>query len=168
MILDRHMAASTLTETLVLMILSGIVFLSVTEGLDLFGRRLSRTVECIGGDTGFYADYCRFDELVSRADSIGRTERSGLLLFIHGTPPVQARLCDSSLVLRMGGGTDTLFGHIEKISTYPLDSPDGSVDTVTIRFGVRFSGITELSFQRAAEHPRSEDSEIEIAENDEL
>ena len=65
--------ASTLVEVLILMILSGIVFLSVMDGLGLLRCFLDRTSQRIAGHTEQYAGYFRAVDLTGDSDSqIGR------------------------------------------------------------------------------------------------
>ena len=66
----NRLPASTLVEVLILMILSGVVFLSVMDGLGLLSRFLDRTSQRIAERTEQYAGYFRTVDLAGDSDSL--------------------------------------------------------------------------------------------------
>lgn len=141
----RDLRASTLAETLVVMILAGIVLLSVFDGLDLFGKmlrrvqgRIERTME---HGEGFY----RLRTLFAGCDSIrGGAER--MALYRQGVVSEEIVIGDSLLIVRRPAAEtapDTLFDKVSdpRIVRNPenperIDSLYVRLDTTLLRLGV--------------------------------
>ena len=68
--LPNRLRASTMVELLVVMIVSGILFLSVMEGLSLFRNYALSTSGRIAGMGRFYGNFYRLRELVEESDSV--------------------------------------------------------------------------------------------------
>lgn len=81
----NRLSASTLIEVLILMILSGIVFLSVMEGFGLLRRFLDRTSQRIAERTEQYAGYFHTADLAGDSDSLLAENEGRLALYRRGT-----------------------------------------------------------------------------------
>lgn len=132
--MNRRLPGSTLVETLVMMLVAGIVFLAVTDALTLFSRiQARRAAELTAGGRradGFY----RFAALVTGADSILSSEPGRLELYRAGQVSVLS-LGDSAAVFRVGSFSDTL---LSGVATLRLDACAPQPDTVELRFGKGF------------------------------
>ena len=89
-IAGNGLPASTLVEILILMILSGVVFLSVMDGLGLLRRFLDRTAQRIAERTEQYAGYFRTVDLAGDSDSLISEGERTLALYRKGG--IHARL----------------------------------------------------------------------------
>lgn len=107
-IISSRLKANTLVELLLTMIISGIIFLLVFDGVDII-RRFSNTVnkQISAGQTMLYGH--RFMEhLMENADSV--LERGDRLLFYRGGAVADSVIIgDSFFILETRGITDTLF-----------------------------------------------------------
>lgn len=128
--LNHTLRASTMVETLVMMLVAGIVFLSVMDGLTLFTRlQIQRTGELFAA--GRERDgYFRIVELLAAADSV-RTDVGSLEIY-QSDRSSTLELRDSALIYRAGYFRDTLLTRIAR-----LDLVQNSLqpDTVLIGFG---------------------------------
>ncbi|WP_417171766.1 hypothetical protein [Alistipes putredinis] len=152
---------STLAETLVMMLVSGIVLLAVTEGLVLFFRLQIRqaetlfTAECVR--EGFY----RTEWLVTFADSVtndarGFGEDVSLRVWRNGCA-TSLRLSDSVLLYTDGGFRDTL---LRNVSALRLMENEAGVNSVAIRCGTGLTARFHIS-ATARERHRIKMEEIE-------
>lgn len=138
-----RLRASTLAETLVMMIVAGIVFLLVTEGLGIFGRLQERVIAAMESGGRIRETVYRMRSFAESADSIERAG-AGVVMFRDGTE-AGLRLSDSALIYRKADFTDTLTTGVERLElTEYDDAPDTLAITVrraertfTARFGVR-------------------------------
>ena len=143
---QRHIQASTLSEMLIVLILSGIVLLSVFDGFSLFQRlllriqgRLDQSIERMDG-------YYRLESLFMGSDSI-RGDASRLELYRLGIIRDEILIDDSLLIASRpeeGVKPDTLLNRVReyKILTnedYPerIDSLLIQNDTTLLRLGIR-------------------------------
>lgn len=104
--LNHTLRASTLVETLVMMLVAGIVFFAVMDGLTLFTRLQARRAEALLENGRRRDGYFRLESLAASADSI-RTGREGVAVY-YGSRESALALCDSALVYRSGEFRDTL------------------------------------------------------------
>ena len=151
----RTLTGSTLAETLVMMIVAGVVFLSVMDGLTLFTRlQTQRTAALV--ENGRAADgYYRLENLIADADSIC-DEAGGLVLFRSGQHGLLA-IRDSILLYVAADYRDTLFRTAENLSRFKGES--GQPDTVSV--GVRM-GKTELTIRVVTRPGREENYRMEL------
>ena len=103
--LNHTLRASTLVETLVMMLVAGIVF-AVMDGLTLFTRLQARRTGTLLENGRRRDGYFRLESLAASADSI-RTGREGVAVY-YGSRESALALCDSALVYRSGEFRDTL------------------------------------------------------------
>lgn len=103
----RAFRASTLAETLVMMLVAGIVFLTVMDGLTLFSRLQAQRMEALTAAGRRVDGYYRVVWLISRADSILPGASAQLELYRGGSRS-ELSLRDSALVFSCGDFRDTL------------------------------------------------------------
>lgn len=141
--------AFTLAETLVVMVISGIVLISVLDGFTLFEKFRCRISGDIVSSAGAMQDYFRLERLFQSSDSI--TGDMGRMDFFRGGRAQAAIIIDGSLlVLTTDGRKDTLTrdltaSRIIYNEKYPgrADSLVLEYDTVSVVFGIRRSPENE-------------------------
>ena len=115
-IAGNGLPASTLVEILILMILSGVVFLSVMDGLGLLRRFLDRTAQRIAERTEQYAGYFRTVDLAGDSDSLISEGERTLALYRKGGIHARLSLADSALIVRQDERSDTLLRNVVRRS----------------------------------------------------
>lgn len=151
----------TLTETLVVMIVAGIVFLSVIDGLGLLRRYTTTVADRITANSRFYDGYYRLEDIVTSADSISLSDDGALCW--RGGSEITIALLDSALIAGYGSIIDTLMYDVETLRT--THAPDSLV--VVLRRGggsmtVSFTAIPPLQItaqQSIAEHEKEHEYE---------
>lgn len=151
----RTLTGSTLAETLVMMIVAGVVFLSVMDGLTLFTRLQTQRAAALVENGRAAEGYYRLENLIADADSIC-DEAGGLVLFRSRQQGLLA-IRDSILLYVAADYRDTLFRTAENLSRFKGES--GQPDTVSV--GVRM-GKTELTIRVAARPGREENYRMEL------
>ena len=151
----RTLTGSTLAETLVMMIVAGVVFLSGMDGLTLFTRLQTQRTAALVENGRAAEGYYRLENLIADADSIC-DEAGGLVLFRSGQQGLLA-IRDSILLYVAADYRDTLFRTAENLSRFKGES--GQPDTVSV--GVRM-GKTELTIRVAARPGREENYRMEL------
>lgn len=137
---------STLVETLVMMLVAGIVFLTVMDGLTLFTRLQARRAEALLAAGRRTDGYYRMLSLITAADSICSPAPGRLALYGAGRQS-ELSLCDSALVYRAGAFLDTLSNGVGVLR---LEEYAAAPDTVEVGFGVGFTAkfpVTSASRQ---------------------
>ncbi len=149
----------TLSETLVMMIVAGVVFLAVMDGMVLLGRYAGRRTAEITANMGLYEGYYLLQRLVASADSISAEESFGvplprgsshLGLFREGRPVADiVSTADSLLIAGRGTRRDTLMSHVSELR---LVDPAGRAIMAadTVRLSVHPPGGTSLTLSFAA------------------
>lgn len=132
---------STLAETLVMMIVAGVVLMGAMEGMTLFNRLLLSRTEALLARKRTTDGYYRMESLVAEADSV-RMENGNLVLF-RAEKTACIEIHDSALIYRMIPFCDTLLYPVEYLRVARGLS---GADTVLIelcqpagRFILRFS-----------------------------
>lgn len=138
--------ASTLVEVLILMILSGIVFLSVMDGLGLLRRFLDRTAQRIAGHTEQYAGYFRTVDLAGDSDSLVLESEGTLALYRRGGVHARLSLADSALIVRQDERSDTLLRNVVRLRTASADGPDRRVDTMIVELRTDQNSVLSIGF----------------------
>lgn len=133
--LNHTLRGSTLVETLVMMLVAGVVFLAVMDGLTLFTRLQTRRAGVLLENGRRRDGYFRLEALTAGADSIC-TGREGVAVFCSGRQSVLA-LCDSALVYRTGEFRDTLLSGVAGLRLSGTD-PDTLEVALAEGFVVRF------------------------------
>ncbi len=135
--------ATTLSETLVVMILAGIVLLSVFDGLSLFEQLLHRFTGRLERSMERMEAYYRLESLFTAADS-ARQERPGIVLYRDGAPWGRLTVADSLLTTSLAEAPpDTLLRQLTGWQTVAhargserVDSLILRLDTTTLRLGI--------------------------------
>jgi hypothetical protein len=142
--------ASTLTELLVVMILSGIVLLSVFDGLALFEKLLHRFSGRLDTSMARMEGFYRLESLFEGADSV-RREGDAFLFYREGAPEWRIAVNDSMLTAGRAdtpeeSAEDTLLRRIADWHAIPHSQGGGRIDSLmltrqgtTLRFGVNRS-----------------------------
>ena len=110
----ESMPAWTLPELLVVMILSGLIFLALSEATDLVGRFTGYLTERWVRTEGELSACHRLDELISRTDSIA-VQDAGLQLYCRDTSLAVLQVSDSLLCCDYRNRKDTLLCCVEKM-----------------------------------------------------
>lgn len=133
--LNHTLRGSTLVETLVMMLVAGVVFLAVMDGLTLFTRLQTRRAGVLLENGRRRDGYFRLEALTAGTDSIC-TGREGVAVFCSGRQSVLA-LCDSALVYRTGEFQDTLLSGVAGLRLSGTD-PDTLEVALAEGFALRF------------------------------
>jgi hypothetical protein len=124
-----------LSETLVMMIVAGIVFVAVMDGVTLFNRYAGRKTRQIADNMRLWEGYYHLRDLSAAADSVSAED--GLIrLFRDGALTVELIEADASLVARFGSRTDTLMSGIFALRLAADTVRLTLRDTMTISFSV--------------------------------
>ena len=142
----NRLPASTLVEVLILMILSGIVFLSVMEGFGLLRRFLDRTSQRIAERTEQYAGYFHTADLAGDSDSLISEGERTLALYRKGGIHARLSLADSALIVRQDERSDTLLRGVVRLRTAPDIGPGGRIDTLLIELRTERDSLLEVGF----------------------
>lgn len=132
--MTRSLRGSTLVETLVMMLVAGIVFLAVLEGMTLFFRMQTRRAAALTTGGRRAEGYFRFASLVGAADSV-LEPRPGCLELYRGGRVSELRHGDSAVVFRSGTFSDTL---LTGVATLRLEACAPQPDTVELFLGATF------------------------------
>lgn len=142
----KRLTASTLVEVLILMLLSGIVFLSVMDGLGLLRRFLDRTSQLIAGHTEQYAGYFRTADLAGQSDSLLAEDARSVAFYRGGTVHARIALADSALVIRQGERADTLLRGVGRLRTVPQSEPGRRADTMIVELRTEQDSVLSIGF----------------------
>ena len=129
-------AASTLVEMLIVIIVSGILFIALFDGVNLVRRYTNRLNKMLAAGNSLLDSYQQLDHLFLSCDSV--TASTGIFCFYKGGERlalVEHR--DSLLVCTRSIGVDTLFREVEEIRIVPVWNIPVLVDSLGVRFRVR-------------------------------
>lgn len=138
--------ASTLVEVLILMILSGVVFLSVMDGFGLLNRFLDRTSQRISEQTEQYAGYFRTADLAGDSDSLISEGERTLALYRKGGIHARLSLADSALIVRQDERSDTLLRNVVRLRTVPEPVPGARIDTMIVELRTEQDSVLSIGF----------------------
>ena len=138
--------ASTLVEVLILMILSGVVFLSVMDGLGLLRRFLDRTAQRIAERTEQYAGYFRTVDLAGDSDSLISEGERTLALYRKGGIHARLSLADSALIVRQDERSDTLLRNVVRLRTVPEPVLGARIDTLIVELRTEQDSVLSIGF----------------------
>ena len=138
-----------------MMIVAGVIFLSVMDGLTLFTRLQTQRAAALVENGRASEGYYRLENLIADADSIC-DEAGGLVLFRSGQQGLLA-IRDSILLYVAADYRDTLFRAAENLSRFKGES--GQPDTVSVR--VRM-GKTKLTIRVVTRPGRKENYRMEL------
>ena len=129
-------AASTLVEMLIVIIVSGILFIALFDGVNLVRRYTNRLNKMLAAGNSLLDSYQQLDHLFLSCDSV--TASTGIFCFYKGGERlalVEHR--DSLLVCTRSIGVDTLFREVEEIRIVPVWNIPVPVDSLGVRFRAR-------------------------------
>jgi hypothetical protein len=112
---NKSLQGWTLSETLVMMIVAGIVFVSVMDGITLFNRYASLKTRQIVGNMRLWEGYYLLRDLTAAADSVS-IEGARVMLFCDYEPVADLFETDSLLMALHGPRTDTLMSGISELT----------------------------------------------------
>ncbi len=138
--------ASTLVEVLILMILSGVVFLSVMDGFGLLNRFLDRTSQRIAERTEQYAGYFRTVDLAGDSDSLISEGERTLALYRKGGIHARLSLADSALIVRQDERSDTLLRNVVRLRTVPEPVLGARIDTMIVELRTEQDSVLSIGF----------------------
>lgn len=138
--------ASTLVEVLILMILSGVVFLSVMDGFGLLNRFLDRTSQRISEQTEQYAGYFCTVDLAGDSDSLISEGERTLALYRKGGIHARLSLADSALIVRQDERSDTLLRNVVRLRTVPEPVPGARIDTMIVELRTEQDSVLSIGF----------------------
>ena len=128
-------AASSLVEILIVIIVSGILFIALFDGVNLVRRYTNRLNKMLAAGNSLLDSYQQLDHLFLSCDSV--TASTGIFCFYKGGERlalVEHR--DSLLVCTRSIGVDTLFREVE-IRIVPVWNIPVLVDSLGVRFRAR-------------------------------
>mgnify|MGYP001442079180 FL=1 len=129
-------AASTLVEMLIVIIVSGILFIALFDEVNLVRRYTNRLNKMLAAGNSLLDSYQQLDHLFLSCDSV--TASTGIFCFYKGGERlalVEHR--DSLLVCTRSIGVDTLFREVEEIRIVPVWNIPVLVDSLGVRFRAR-------------------------------
>ncbi len=128
----KSLSGVTLTEILVVMILSGILFLFLFDGLNIINTYGQLTRGKLEGKIELLNGHHTLNLLLEKTDSI-KKEGSDLLL-LNSEMEITRIITDSNLLIlyRDADHMDTLFTHLKSIKSHILSDNTQSVDSIYV------------------------------------
>lgn len=143
--INKRLKASTLVELLLTMIISGIIFLLVFDGVDIIKRFSNIMSRRIYANQTLLFSHQFMEHLMEHSDSV--IARNNTLLFYKGgIAPDSVTIGESSFILKTWGATDTLFtGYIAyRVSTSVKDT--SHIDSLFINCVVNVGDFIWLKY----------------------
>lgn len=139
-----HIEGWTLAETLVTMIVAGVVFLALMDGLLLFNRYTGRKAVEITGNMRLYEGHSHLEYLAATSDSLS-ADGTTVTLYRHGKQFAELSESDSLLVVRTGSMHDTLMYGVAGLGVYESPVATDS-DSVSLSVSISEGGNIHISF----------------------
>ncbi|MDR0896094.1 MAG: hypothetical protein LBN06_12510 [Prevotellaceae bacterium] len=127
---------STLAELLVVMIVSGILFLLVFDGMDLIHRYNRLLNKRLTEKSHLLYSHQVLESILERSDSLCRYDHR-LWTYNHGTSSESLEVDSACLILHNGEKTDTLFMGLLDLRLYPEDEEIRLLDSLIIYIPIR-------------------------------
>lgn len=124
--------ASTLAELLVVMVVTSILLLSVTDGLTLFGRYARLITEKVTRNGEVWEGYCRLESLVASSDSLSLKPSGQVEVYLDGEA-AELSVIDSVLLFSREEERDTVLRSVASIGV--STSAQGS-DSLLVFLGI--------------------------------
>lgn len=143
-ILTERIKANTLVELLLTLVISGIIFLLVFDGVGII-KKISYTVnKRIATSQTVLSNHQLMEQLMENADSV--IKRSNRLLFYNkGIATDSVTMGESFFILDSQGRTDTLFtGYIDYRISLVLDT--GQIDSLNVNYVVNAKDTIWLEY----------------------
>lgn len=136
-----------MVETLVMMIVAGIVFLAVMDGMTLFTRLQTRHIGALLETERQREGFYRLEAAIAAADSIRRTEGADVLAIFRAGAAARLSLRDSALIWRRGEFCDTLLRRVGRIHLEEQDELPDTLEVTTEGYMIRFPVLTAAQQQ---------------------
>lgn len=160
-----RLRAFTMAELLVIMIISGAVFLSVMEGVTMFRKYSLSMAQRIGHNSRFFTAYCRLDDMIINADSIRSTEEGDCELFYEDKIRYRLSKKDSMLVVYTESFKDTLLINVAGLSV--TDKEEGLLTEGNVSVIVVTSAGEELRLSFRTENDMPNERVLKTIEKEE-
>ncbi|MDR0938381.1 MAG: hypothetical protein LBN29_03350 [Mediterranea sp.] len=133
-LLSRRLPAATLPELLVVIIVSGILFLSLFEGMSMVTRFSGLLRERLTDKGELLRAHSVLEGLTENLDSICRVEAGmrTLLLYRDGEPRCTLTVDSAGCVVSFAHQLDTLFGRRARIALFPDDGESRHIDSIVV------------------------------------
>lgn len=162
---DRHtdLRAMTITELLIVMLLSSIVILSVMEGMRMVVLFTGNTAKRIEASSQIHHGYSAIESLLFDADSVMLNNE---ILTIYNANRGNSSLYkqDSTLIVAFGESVDTLLRRVASIDVKTPFVNNYSPDTLRVNLRVK-TGWCELKFPLGNRSNYQRESTIEQIES---
>ncbi len=139
---QKQLSAFTMAELLMIMIMSGIVLLSVMEGVTMFRKYSYTMTQRIGNNSNFFSTYCRLNDMIAHSDSIKINENGTYEIFYESKIRYVLEAQDSTLIVHIDDFNDTLPIKITRLYATPQKDACGMYEGISII--IMISGGEEL------------------------
>lgn len=157
------LAASTLVEMLVVIIVSGVLFIALFDGVDLVKRYTNRLNRKLATGNTLLDRFQQLDYLFQSCDSVSGTGES-FQFYRDGDRQALVERQDSFLFCSRASGVDTLFWGVEKIHIVAVKDQPELVDSLGVQF--RYRGrLCYFEFGTAKRSEREWDEQVREVEN---
>jgi len=117
----------------VVMVVTSVILLIVTDGLNLFGQYARLVTNRVVRNTELWSNYCRLESLVTSADSLLKTP-SGKVEVYHKGEVGALSVSNNMLLFLRNRMNDTLFYSVIDMDVLPAGSGNDSL-SITIAIG---------------------------------
>lgn len=125
------LSGSTLIELLIVMIVSGILFLMLFDSLHIVHRFGNALTDKISRKSTLLYSHQLMEALFEKTDSI-RKEDDKLLFYTYGSSQCSLTVDSLQLILSDKNGNDTLFVDLKGLSTHALEETSSLIDSIHI------------------------------------
>lgn len=150
----RYLRAFTLSELLIVMIISGIILFSAFEGISLIRRHTNRLSSQFNSGQDILTHYRLLEAIIARSDSL-HTVADSLLLYRQGNKPLVLLHRGTSFIIAYPDfpeRADTLFREVSAIRTASRYAYGKRSDTLFIHLEYSGKAFT-LSFTLPESNP---------------
>lgn len=140
------LGASTLVEVIIFMILSGIVFISVMDGLELQKYFCNKMSQRINDRIEQFSGYLRVADMIKSTDSLCVSDRGEVALFRQDAIYACLFKLDSVLIIRKDTLIDTLLHNVCYVRVVPELAYDGKVDSLIVGLKAEQDSCFRFSF----------------------
>ena len=126
-----NIAAFTITEVLVVMLVSGILLLAIYEGMGTIKKYTNGLVSQLENSNELLGGMVRLEALLANADSVCRSEER--YMFYGEGEPVAVWRHDSLIIVEFPARRDTLFRSVRSLWDKTLPTSDrGRIDSLFV------------------------------------
>jgi hypothetical protein len=142
MMIDRQVKATTMVELLVVMILTGIVFLSVFDGLSLVRKYDGWLQTNLTEKSHTLYSHQLLEALLGRADSLVKRPPDEYTLYAEGEIFSEIIPEPHSLVVKQAMNVDTLFRNLLAVRFQEAETGEGSIDSLYLSLKIKTDTVT--------------------------